>query len=528
MKEVYDRVVNEVRGMWRFRGWIIGSLWIVSLLGWAAVVALPDMYRATARFQVDTSSALAPLLGEQIVTANVDEQLSMVRQALMGSVQLLKVASQTGLDAGITTDSGRAELLARLTDRLRISALPQGPRNRENLFNIEFEDRDREKAEEVVTVLLDTFIQDTLNSEQQGSEQARRFIEQQIADTEKRLQTAEDRLAAFKRENSDKLPGTEGGYFSRLQQVRESLSSSQRELRIAISKRNRLEQQLSGEIAVISAPDRDDDDLPANSLDARIRDFESQLETLLLDYTEKHPDVIAVRETLARLREERSEELAKLGLEGSDIELAMLDANPVHQALRIALNESEVDIATLQADIADQQATVASLQSLIEEVPEVEAEYARLNRDYEVIREGYQELVESRETQELSRRAYDSGEIDFKVIDPPEATYTPVSPNRLLLFLVVLIVAGGIGGAIAFLLSQIRPVVHDVESLRKVAGVPVLGRISIVTADAKRLTQRADVRRFFGNVVVLGVMLAGLFVMEIAGPGVRETVVGLL
>ncbi|MCH9695863.1 MAG: hypothetical protein K0U72_15220 [Gammaproteobacteria bacterium] len=532
MKDVYDQAIAELRGMWRFRKWVVVTTWLVCLVGWSIVLALPDMYRASARFQVDTSSTLEPLLGTQIVAANVEQQLAMVRQALVGSVQLLKVATETGLDAGVETDAQRVELVAGLGQRLSISAdslsTPgQGRPRGESLFTIEYEDRDRSKAAEVVSVLLNTFIEDTLRSERAGNESARKFIEQQIAETEQRLQEAEDLLARFKRDNADKLPGSEGGYFTRLQRTRDALAESRRSLRIAQSKRDRLRLQISGEVAVVTSTDRDADDLPANSLDARIRDYESRLESLLLDYTERHPDVIAVQETLLRLKAERADELQKLGLQGGDIEIAMLDANPVHQAIRIALNETDVEIATLEADIADQVSTVSSLKALIDEVPEVEAEYARLNRDYEVVREGYQALVESRETQVLSSRAYDSGEEDFKIIDPPVAGFNPVSPNRTMLFLAVAILAGAAGVGFAFAFSQLSPVVHDVNTLRKVAGIPVLGKISVVAGQGG-FFGRADFKQFVASLAGVVVILGTLVVLEISGHGVRDILVGLL
>src|SRR5690606_22061985 len=116
------------------------------------------------------------------------------------------------------------------------------------------------------------------------------------------------------------------------------------------------------------------------------------------------PDVIALRETLDRLKAQRDEQLAALGV-SSGRELSSLGANPVYQALQISLNEVEVEIAALKTDIETRQRTVENLQSLMNEVPEVEAQLAQLNRDYDVIYGQYTRLVQSRETQELTRQA---------------------------------------------------------------------------------------------------------------------------
>ena len=522
MKELFEQLVSEVRGAWRYRRWALTVLWVVCILGWGAVFIAPDLYRATARVQVDTSSTLQPVLGDQIVVADVQQQVEFVRQALLGSVQLMKVARETGLDDEVVDEADRNELIEDLRDSISISQLNQNRRNRtDNLYSIEYENTDRSTAIRVVSVLLNTFIEDTLGAKRAGNQAAKEFIDRQIEENEHRLRDAEDRLAEFKNRNADRLPGSEGGYFSRLQEEKDKLAESRRSLRIAISKRDRLRQQLQGESSLISSNDLSGDDIPENSIDARIRDYQSQLELLLLDYTEKHPDVIAIRETLERLKSERDAELERLGVDGANRELALLDANPVHQAIQISLNETEVEIATLQADIDDQTAAVASLQALIDEVPEVEAELARLNRDYEVIYNGYQELVQSRETQELSSRAYDSDEVDFEVIDPPVAGFNPVAPNRAQLLLVVAAAAFGLAGGLAFVLSQLSPVFHDVKSLREIAGIPVLGAVSIATAVNTSLLGRKDVRLFALNVSILGTIFVAIFGLEILGPGVR-------
>lgn len=522
MKELAEQLLSEFRGAWRYRRRALVVLWIVCLVGWSVTIAAPDLYRATARVQVDMSSTLQPVLGDQIVVADVRQQVEFVRQALLGSVQLLKVARETGIDAGIESEEERNKLVANIRKNISINQLNQNNRNQpDNLYSIEYEHTDRNMAIRVVSVLLNTFIEDTLGAKRAGNQSAKEFIERQIAENERRLRVAEERLAEFKKRNADRLPGSEGGYFVRLQNQKDSLAQSRRELRVAESKRDRLQKQLEGESTLVSSSDLSGDDVPANSIDARIRDYQAQLELLLLDYTDKHPDVTAIRETLDRLKAEREAELERLGVKGTNRELAMLDANPVHQAIMISLNETEVDIATLEADIDDQSAAVEELQALIDEVPEVEAELARLNRDYQVIYNGYQELVESRETQELSSRAYDSDEVHFEVIDPPVADINPVAPNRIQLLPIIALVASGLAGGLAFITSQLNPVFHDVNNLREVAGIPVLGAVSVATAVHERFFGRKDFRRFAFSVSILGIIFVALFGLELLGPGVR-------
>ena len=62
MEALVRQIITELRGAWRYRWPAIGLAWLVSLIGWAAVFALPNQYEATAKVFVDTDSAIRPFL----------------------------------------------------------------------------------------------------------------------------------------------------------------------------------------------------------------------------------------------------------------------------------------------------------------------------------------------------------------------------------------------------------------------------------------------------------------------------------
>ena len=58
MEHALDFILQQVRGIWRYRG--VGMLvaWLLCLTGWLVVLALPDTYSAWARVYVDTRTRL--------------------------------------------------------------------------------------------------------------------------------------------------------------------------------------------------------------------------------------------------------------------------------------------------------------------------------------------------------------------------------------------------------------------------------------------------------------------------------------
>src|SRR5690606_25290027 len=121
-----------------------------------------------------------------------------------------------------------------------------------SIYSITYRNPQRDRAVAVVSTLLDAFVEDTIGARLTGSDTAGRFLADRIDEYEQRLQRAEQALADFKRENSDRLPGTEGDYFTRLQSQREELAAANQELRLLEARRQQLIEQLRGEAPVVS------------------------------------------------------------------------------------------------------------------------------------------------------------------------------------------------------------------------------------------------------------------------------------
>src|SRR3984885_5358949 len=110
-----EYVLDEVRGVWRFRWLGFAVAFVIALLGWLVVFALPDRYEAEARVFVDTRTALKPALQGLTTDQNVDAQINYVRQSLLEGPQLAQIAQETGvLDSSVTDERARARTLTRL------------------------------------------------------------------------------------------------------------------------------------------------------------------------------------------------------------------------------------------------------------------------------------------------------------------------------------------------------------------------------------------------------------------------------
>jgi polysaccharide chain length determinant protein (PEP-CTERM system associated) len=451
--------------------------------------------------------------------------LSYVYEALLGQQQLEQVADETGLNALAVTAEDRERVLRGLRSDIRIdSQVDPAAMRRENadsIYTIRYRHVDRDTTSAVVTALLTAFVENTLSANQRGSDTAELFLDARIEEYETRLRTAEEALADFKKLNADRLPGTEGSYFDRIRIEQEALREATKALRLAESRREQLLAQLNSESPVVPSAAGIEIEPPPNSIDGRIASHRADLDRLLLAYTDRHPEVVAVRDALQRLEAQRAEQLRALGMSNTDLELSKLDSNPVFQAVQIALNETAVEIAALDADVRERTQNLEALRALVDDVPEVEAELARLNRDYNVVYDQYQAVVESRETQDLTRKAYETDQVEFRVIDPPIAGLEPVAPDRLLMLALVLGAGFGAAAGVSYVIARLKPVFADVKSLSAATGLPVLGCVQQVLGSGQG-RRRLAVAAFICAMAGLPVLCAIAVSIEIMGPGLPE------
>jgi polysaccharide chain length determinant protein (PEP-CTERM system associated) len=530
-----NEVWDQLTGCWRFRWPAIAAAAALALAGWLVVFGLPDRYEADASVFVDTRTPLKPALQGLTPEQEVDGELNFVRQSLLAGPRLQQIARDSGVLPAASTDLQQAELLAAMRRRISITVRSANGREDErntagSIYNIAFQDRDRARSLQVVRILVATLVNETLGGKREGSENAQQFLESQLADYERRLRAAEDRLATFKSRHLGLMPTQQGGYFAELQAESEAADNSRTKLAEAQSRRAALQRELRGDVAVAAAGSGSAGSGAASkgSFDtlSRIDEVQARLDELLLKYTDKHPDVIAARQTLAELKSRLAAEIVSLR-EGDPTAAAASHAssNPVYQSVELALNQVEVEIADLNTELAQHEAKVSQLRRSLDSAPQIEAEYAQLNRDYDSDKAEYTALLANLQKARLGERAVNAGSVRFEIVQPPAAPYGPAWPRRRLLLAAVLAGALAAGAALAYGLNVLFPVVTSGDALGRAIGVPVLGAVTGAFPERERHVFRRDLWRI--SVAAACLLAAFAVAVFLSQSGYRLTITAL-
>lgn len=522
MTPALERLMDEVHGAWRYRWSGLAAAWLVAVLGWLYVFALPDDYEASSRVFVDTRTVLRPALQGLALNEDLNAELNYVRQALLAGLQLQKIAQEAGMLPADASKERRQEVMTNLVKGTQIAVRSasenQEDRSAGNIYRISYQDPNRALSLKVVTILTRDLVSGTLGSTHAESESAQRFLETQLHDYEGRLSASEAKLAAFKSAHLGVMPTEAGGYFAQLQKEIELVEDTQNKLRTAESRRSTLERQLRGD-AVISA-------VGTSSLSgggggdtlSRIAETQAHLDDLLLRFTDKYPDVIATRATLEELKRRRAAEIESLRRgDAGAAATSRASASPVYQGIALALNQAEVDISDLSSELADHRAKAQELRKMLNTAPEVEAQYAQLARDYEVNRQQYTALLENYDKTRLGQRANDAGSVRFTLVQPPSVDSNPVSPARPLLLIGVLLAALAAGVGAAYGLNLLQPVAGSARALAALTGTAVLGVVGNAFPARTARTARRDARKVYLATACLVVTCAAILLFSNAG-----------
>jgi polysaccharide chain length determinant protein (PEP-CTERM system associated) len=518
MEELFAQISAIATGMWRFRWLAMLVAWLVGIAAAAAVFLIPNQYEATARIYVDTQSILKPLMSGLAVQPNVDQQVVMLSRTLISRPNVEKLIRMADLDLTSESKEDQERLIARLMTALEIKSV-----GRDNLYTLAYRDHDAPKAQRVIQSLVSIFVESSLGSARKDTDRAKVFIDEQIKAYQTKLEEAETRLKEFRLRNINMQANDGKDSATRMSELSEQLNRAKLELREAEQARDAARAQLQDGTGLgINAalpnllPEASASAVATPEIDARIEAQKKNLDGLLQRFTEQHPDIIATRRLIHDLEAQKKKEADELRKTAVAAPPASgKNSNLAYQEMNKVLATSEVQVAALKARVAEYSARYNQARESIRSAPQLEAEASRLNRDYAINKKNYEDLVGRRESASISGQLEGAaGVADFRLIDPPRVSPKPVSPNRLLLLPIAMLLALAAGGFTAFAASQLRPVFHSAKDLRAKFSLPLLGMVSLVSSESDLRREKVDRMKFmFSSGSLIGVFVVTIVAM---------------
>lgn len=300
-----------------------------------------------------------------------------------------------------------------------------------NLITITGKGRTPEEAQQISAGVVENFLKLQTYSNQQTQSLLVKFLNERIENAKKEADDAATKLAAFQRENKMFSPDDQAKLaIQSLDAYDKAIGDKQVEQRSAQAKYDVTTQQLNGQKAKATYYQIGDQGTVAN-IRSDIVTNEVALAGLRQKYTENHPDVIAKRDQLEKLRSALSAEIHAI------VSSDAASLNETQSKLLTDQVEAEANIDVAKASVAALQAKKADKEKEVGEMPEVMATYIQLESDAKIKQQIFTSLVQQCE-QDKIQEAMEA--MDIQVIDEPVAPKGASFPDKKLAIVIGLLV----------------------------------------------------------------------------------------
>ncbi|PYS23661.1 MAG: hypothetical protein DMF72_08325 [Acidobacteria bacterium] len=494
--EFRPRKVSEYFDIVRKRKWLILLPMIAVGLAIAYVVyRLPDIYESTTLIVVKPSTlpnSVVPTIEEETLTRELTSISQVVTsrsslQPLMEKYDLYKEERRRGEPMELLIDAMRKQIKVEVnTSNHEIT----------NGFNITYRGRDPKTTQAVAAELASKYIDEQTKSTINGGASAKQFIEEQVRQAKEELDTIDTERLKYLQQNLDHIPSQSQALVGRLTALHEGqkalIAEQGRSRDLAAAYRSQLADITKSyqEEMALSAENTTDPKTTVAwaNLVAKKSELENELQGLLSQYKEKHPDVVAKKQQLEAVKRDQDQMIAdwKDRIEERKQKLQQL-SDPRILSLKTQIAIMDGDTERQQKLLNETNQQIAELDSRINEIPNAEVGLEAIDREYQTKKANYDSLLAQQQKVVIGAdAAKDQQSSGIQLVDPANLPEQPVAPKRS-----TLTVAGfGIGLAIGFLLAiafELRRLftIQTMEDAKHYTGLPVLASIPELLTEAE-------------------------------------------
>ena len=497
--ELDDQVSRSVEDYWaivfRRRWWILLPLFLTWAAVWGVSWLLPSTYQSEALILVEQQKVPDQYVVPN-VTTNLQERLQGMTQQILSRTRLQATIDRFHLypqSHGLNGLLKSGDPVEQMRNDIKIELVETpGHPGEFTAFKMRYSAESPQLARKVNGELTRLFIEGNETAQRELSENTTDFLGNEVADARKNMAEQEAKVAAFKERHLGELPSQLETNVQILTGIQAQLQNTQHAVDAAKQQKLYLESLLQQYQSVRSSLGADSTLTPAQALDKELLDLRLQLKDLQSRYTDQYPDIIAVKEKIAKtegMRKQAEIEMAanQKNPKTSNIadasaieELQHGSSTPMMQ-IQSQLKANQMEILNDQKYEKELQSKITEYQARLNLTPATEQELTNISRGYEESKANYNSLLQKQMQSQLatSLEHRQQGE-QFRVVDPPSLPKKPSTPNHLRFswggLLAGILLGLGLASAIELTDERVRQE-KDLEGIvpvRVLVGIPRL------------------------------------------------------
>jgi succinoglycan biosynthesis transport protein ExoP len=447
--------------------WVVVPLFLCWIVVWGLSWRLQPIYESEALILVEQQKVPENYVVAN-VTVNLQDRLQSMTQQILSRTRLQTTIDRFHLYANHTGFSGFSKWkdpIEQMRSDIKIDLVASpGHQGELTAFKIQYSAGSPELAQQVNSELTSLFIDENLKAQQQLSESTTAFLDSQLADARSKLEEQEAKVRAFKATHFGNLPSQMQSNVQILAGLQTQLDATQRDLDGARQQKLYLE---SLQKQFDSQRTSQGGDLAGTSpaaLDSELADLRLRLANALSQYTEDYPDVITLKDKIAKtekLKKQIEDELASSQKTSNGTKVVEPGAEttkpgttPSAIQIQSQLQANQLEIQNYQQREKNIDSQISDYQARLNLTPQTEQELADVSRGYDESMSNYNSLLQKQMQSQLatSLEQRQQGE-QFRILDPPSLPTRPSYPNHLLISIIGLILGASLGLGLAGLLE---------------------------------------------------------------------------
>ena len=511
----------------KHRWFLIIPFCLSMVIGIILLFVLPKTYEASAFIMVRPQSVPTDMV-QSIVTIDIESRIQSISRQILSRTNLKKIITQFNLFMEPEHEKLHIEdKIALLRDQIDILTQKYG--ESANMFSISFSGPYPEQVAPVVNGLAALFIDENLRVREEQSLGTTTFLEAEIQPMRRQLEDVERKIQEFRNMHMGELPEQLGINLRTLDQLRVQLDKTKDSLRSTKDRLIILESQMKANQNIIIEPSDSTVVGEESGEVMSITLLKQQLESLQASYTDRHPDVIRLKNKIADLEAKlasgeykmASPEIFKLSPRREDVAAARFyeDIMQKQNQQMVRHAELKVKIKNLQLEIGEINVQIDEYQRRVENTPALEQELQSLNREYQNIKTSHNYLLSRKLEANISvnMEKKQKGE-QFEILDRAFEPRTPISPNLIIIFLLTVFLGVHLGGGLVFLKDFFDTSLKSSEDIERDLGISVLATIPIIRSKKDFMKRKLRKVMTVCSLLIATCLFAGFAVMAFIGP----------
>ncbi len=413
-------------------------------------------------------------------------RLDAVRSVITSQSRIEEIIKRLGLDKRVKLANEYEKLVSKIRDGLRVRLVSL------NSFEVSWWGADPLLSMQIVNVVCGFFVEEQTDTLYAQDDKSFAVLTELIDHYERKVNNAVGVLTKFEIENKGQMPGSLNSNFKALEKSQLDLANIELQIKETQFKVSKLQKQLTSESSTLEGAISQDENLTPLERELKVKN--SKLESLLVIYTEKHPEIIKIRSEIDQLKR-RLANSYRLSDTGQDMEEAanaqQFPPNPAYLKLLSQIDKAEGEIAKLQEKSQNIQKDIEMYQERLKNVPQNEQEYAMLQRDHNINKNILRTLLNRLEQVRIDRefRQMEKG-TKFETISKAQLPIDPVSPKMSKNIIVGSILGIIFGVCVAFWAEYTDHSLRDLDEIQKIIKVPVLATVPTVPTEMEIIHKR--------------------------------------